>query len=464
MKNLSFFLCLLLLPQASRAVIPLELVAEFQLPDSTVDWDVQHWMDDSTFGWVAVRHDSIFFATELGGQVLTQPVLTDGICDGTVFPTHDIAICCVASDPPIQTVITMNRVMDGCIEIGQFDRFAVHDLTHGVLLGNYLDVDSEREDGAWGYVSEAHQGLMIVPAPPVISAEMILVRSGEYDNPHHDPMHTWFGASRVASFPALPYAQFIGDNVRHVSNYLSPNSNESAMSSSYAMIQDWYSDCDSGEDCDTAWSVASLSFRGRDFPSAEICNDLQSEYSCRASPITALRGLQGARYVLLNNSGELYDAATGILVWQNNSCAGAAFAVKLPGIPVDLIAIQIDERIDLHRLSDGALVEFTSPLGVIHHTLTSADGSSELVTTDGSIYRFPELTIQTTIVYSSLAESLQLIWNSLPGAVSYEVCRSTTAEGDFCEQYIHFVNDTSLVLPIQAGVPKEFLRVRAVFE
>ena len=69
MRHTLLIFLLSLLPLSAQATIPLELVAEFELLENAVSWDVQHWMDDSTFGWAALRHDTVFFVERLGAPI-----------------------------------------------------------------------------------------------------------------------------------------------------------------------------------------------------------------------------------------------------------------------------------------------------------------------------------------------------------------------------------------------------------
>ena len=79
----------------ARAEIPLELMAEFQLPEGTSACDVQHWMDDSTFGWAAViggwANRQIVYETRLGEGTDTL-LIDDTICSTNGEGGHTSAI------------------------------------------------------------------------------------------------------------------------------------------------------------------------------------------------------------------------------------------------------------------------------------------------------------------------------------------------------------------------------------
>lgn len=150
MRTLFIILTLLLSAVPSRAVIPLELVAEIQLPDSTVDWDVQHWMDDSTFGWVAATKDSVIYSTNG-----TTTNAADFDYENPEAPAWRFVNVRIIKMPELLDHVTFFSIMkDSSFRGYSFYRWAVmFDLEADTLLRSWGPWEDENNDNSESLVS-----------------------------------------------------------------------------------------------------------------------------------------------------------------------------------------------------------------------------------------------------------------------------------------------------------------------
>jgi len=85
MRHILLIFILSLIPLSAQAIIPLELVAEFNLPENATAWDVQHWMDDSTFGWAAIVGDSILWQQDSDSPVNYCTIPTSFFTESSMY-------------------------------------------------------------------------------------------------------------------------------------------------------------------------------------------------------------------------------------------------------------------------------------------------------------------------------------------------------------------------------------------
>ena len=82
----AFILGLLISSCALAQEFPLELLHEFELPAG--GFDVRYWMNDSLPGWAVLRHDTIFYKTDLS-QPMQTFVLPDSLPLDTTNCSHE---------------------------------------------------------------------------------------------------------------------------------------------------------------------------------------------------------------------------------------------------------------------------------------------------------------------------------------------------------------------------------------
>ncbi len=120
MRHILLIFLLSLIPLSAQAIIPLELVAEFNLPENATAWDVQHWMDDSTFGWAAIVGDSILWQQDSDSPVNYCTIPTSLFTEGSIYRGFQ-QICILRIESfanRLTTAITaLETIRDGDIDL-----------------------------------------------------------------------------------------------------------------------------------------------------------------------------------------------------------------------------------------------------------------------------------------------------------------------------------------------------------
>ncbi len=160
---------------------PLTLAAEVQLPGDG-PWDLQHWMDDSTYGWAQIlNYGDVHFVPRLHSPTQVHSILLGDSIYG--FRSPDLPPICVAlardESWPTQPIVVAG-VLDNTGS--QVDLVVV---TRDVLTGVRLGHDSMRMwevTGWWGRTNELRQ-FSVWPPVPFTSAYLLLVTviEGWYD-------------------------------------------------------------------------------------------------------------------------------------------------------------------------------------------------------------------------------------------------------------------------------------------
>ncbi len=465
MRYLLLTLLLALLPLSARAIIPLELVAEFELPENAVAWDVQHWMDDSTYGWAAIRNDTVFFA-ERTGEPIQAFHLDDSYLDtlGHDAPPEYRSIRLMRRvDQDEATVVITARVMNrdsSMHEHFDYDYFLALGLSNGTIeiLFRYTTFS----DYDWnGRSSAALIRFFVWPPLPEETQFLRLlyswtsVNDAPFNTQSYGRFHQWsFGSSSYTISPvANSYDHFSGDG----EEYALGSCSEGRSSSRYyrrASIQAKFSSPDtilSRRTCASSWQDSD-----------------EDPFRCRCTGAIAVTTRLNERYIVY--AGVLYDASTLDSVTAIPPDYEPAFSLRISDTPEDLQWKTLSDH-SLHAWNlddtfDDTTQTLDFPLVRVNKAL---DGTGSLVTSDPStnrcyVYR-PKLGVERlAISYLPLAESLLLTWSAVYPAVTYQVCRSYDANFDFCEQDFIAVQDTFLILPPMQGVNNEFFRVRVESE
>ncbi|MBL0063179.1 MAG: hypothetical protein IPP40_17275 [bacterium] len=175
MRHILLFFILSLIPLSAQAIIPLDLVAEFNLPENTTAWDVQHWMDDSTFGWAALRRDTtVQYALRAEDEPLSFE-LPFALFDSANWSRQEfqaIHLMRLEARPnaPIIAISTEMAINSGGI-IERFHMLHVFDLEeHDLLYYNRAFTGYYSDSQGWNYDQSTEQLSSWPPAPAFANA------------------------------------------------------------------------------------------------------------------------------------------------------------------------------------------------------------------------------------------------------------------------------------------------------
>lgn len=482
MRTLFIILILLLCTAPSRAVIPLELVAEYEIyQDQSVfarsyGWDAQHFYNDSTITlvWLGLE-DTLFYDLGDGEGIHVLPLLPpDSIPPGSQFRYYKYPVMFKDAASPNLPVIAVEALFGS-----YFSMAYTIDLSSGETISAAF-VCSSADQEIYPNGRAVYKSHEVWPPLPAVTQKLFITRSiitnyyieqevevyserGEittYAVPSFTVVSNHDSSSALATFPDTSQLEmvFAGGAFRHDEWQCGPEPDDYCFHrESFRAVYSIFSnplvvcsvECSTGTPCTPS----------NCFPAVSIA---------------AVEDSIGNKYAIIDTT--CYDAVTGNILWTNPTRLPAFAGLNYPSPDQQKIFSKVvGNTFYVYEPSTGAQIgTTTSWQGMFHHALNLPGKLGEFVTQIQFVgipwctIRFFRLNVEPTIIvtiaYLPLAESLRLIWNPLPGATSYEVCRSTTGEGNFCDEYIHFVTDTSLVLPIQFATPKQFFRVRAVFE
>lgn len=480
----SFFIILILFLYSapSRAVIPLELVAEYEIyQDNSIfaessGWDAQYFYNDSTISvvWLGLN-DTLYYdlGDGTGVQVLhLQP--PDSIPPGYSFAYYKHPIIFKDAASPNLPVIAVEALFGAGFSLAYtIDLFSGETISAAFVCSS---ADQELYPNGWA-VYKSHE---VWPALPAVTQRMFIIREistqvfregGVEENSERREISTY----AVPSFTIISNR----DSCSALAVFPDTAQLEMVLAGGAWWEEEWRCGPEPGFYCVHRESFRAL-YSIYDEPlvaCSVVCSTGTPCVPPRCYPSLSIAAVQdsiGNKYAIIDSI--CYDAVTGNIVWTNPTRRPAFAGLNYPTpYQQKIFCGDIINAFLVYEPATGEQVGRTGLYhGRFHHALNFPGKLGRIVTQRQGVgnpictIRFYQLNIEpqilVTIAYLPLAESLRLIWSPRPGATSYEVCSSTTAEGDFCDEYIHFVNDTSLILPIQSAAPKQFFRVRAVFE
>lgn len=462
MRHISLIFLLSLIPLSAQAIIPLELVAEFELPENVTAWDVQHWMDDSTFGWAAVRNDTVFYVLRMGEAVqavsIEESYLDSITRDG---PPDYTQVLILGGQSP--RVIVVANILDHNAsqwEDYEYDYYLVIDLESGesnisFRRTTYLDPDWLWTE--WWYFSK----MSAWPPPPLAtqSVRTLYAHHGIYWSPYHTTDDGQFGENSIVDGHTLlqthatDYDFFVGEGA----GVALVNIENRYGSSGY------YRDVTTRRKLTAEDSLLSIGIC-----TSHWTNEDENPIICPNSSVHGITSRTGERYVIF--ASQIFEATTLSLVSEFPPGYVPSFAFGCNGMREDLLwDIQSGNRLRAWA-TDFSFEDTTTSYNATNlKLLRNRDGNGELIafSNDNDSIRVlkPSLVVKELVISSYPdEESIGLNWRSFPSATSYVVCRSQFAEGDFCEQDAISVSDTFITLPLINGIDKEFFRVKAVFD
>ena len=455
------FALILFLPLSARAVIPLETVAEFELPEDAVAWDVQHWMDDSTYGWAALRNDSVFYVTRMSETVqsvaIGESYLDSVTRDGP--PDYTQILILGGATPSVIVVANISDHNASQWEDYEYDYFLVLDLESGETsisfrITTFIDPDWLWTD--WRYFVK----MSAWPPPPMVTQSLrtLYAQHGVYWSPYHTTDDGQFGEYSMVDGHSLlqthatDYDFFPGPDSRLA--LVNVETRQGSSSSGFHV------------DLRRTLSSADSLFSRRLCYGGEL-DENGDPISCPRSWIFAATNSENERRMVYSNLQ--FDATDISVVSQLNEDYSPEFAFNVEGISGTLLGRRMpDSTLRIWNL-ETTFEDTTTSCGAPDvRIVKDVDGIGTIVAYSNysdsvRVFRPVVGPRELILSYNPTVELLVLRWHSLPGASSYIVYRSQCPDGDFCEQDSYSVADTSIALPLIQGINKEFFRVKAVF-
>lgn len=455
----------------ARAEIPLELIAEFELPPGTGAWDVQHWMDDSTFGWVAaVGREEIQYETRLGGGVETVS-FGDTLCNETYDDNFEFDV--------VRAVAIVKGAVDSA-------RFAVEgEISNGFWMETYpviviWDGNNERCRGSlvpscdflpgnWRSL-----GLYSWPPPPAVSTHLVSAIEWDYfcDGTGADP-HEFGGRAQVMDLDSLRSVYI--RPAKGVKHFFGLDFEFGSVGQKRLTIYDDTPPYDH-DILINLRTIATLGPDGLDMDTLcyerfDVDPDSEFMSTCEwtSTTLCAVDRYGNKKIVAGGNcfDGDSHELLWGIDGFEANHvvCRGAAEG--------QVLLRQFGNRFTIHALEDGRIIdESQDVIGDVVRVLDTGECPNEIISEqrEGSIttirvYKLLPYETQLVISIAPLGDQILLSWNSLPSASHFQVCRNLEYSGDLCSDgEVYVTTDTTMVLTPWAGAAQEFYCVEPVFE
>lgn len=184
MRHILLIFILSLIPLSAQAIIPLDLVAEFNLPENTTAWDVQNWMDDSTFGWAAIVGDSILWQQDSGSPVNYCIIPTSLFTEGSIYRGFQ-QICILRTESfanRLTTAITaLETIEDGDVAI-HYTFIVIVDLEDQTALSWERHYCGRCNPTTDGHCTQSTPTRLTAWPPPPAFASRIVTSYDDYDD------------------------------------------------------------------------------------------------------------------------------------------------------------------------------------------------------------------------------------------------------------------------------------------
>ncbi|MBL0062143.1 MAG: hypothetical protein IPP40_11855 [bacterium] len=481
----------------SRAEIPLELIAEFQLPEGATAWDVQHWMDDSTFGWVAVVGDTIWYSAYFDSSpnwavvpdsmIVAQISYNDCVEyeDYTIHPPEKVRIANVEGEPPGTTVVLLSRIH--CMSpFGDYNY--EHSVTYGFslprseMITTSVDVQTFAGDICYhgGETQTTYDQFDFWPRPPETS--QWIIASGTTET-WCDPTGT-DGDSRYSS--GFLFGLATGSAIHLGMHPVIPDWTGLEFNCVGLRHRDWvyYSEGQPWEMSFAAHSQFHDIVAGDTMFAYALCLedtvysgwdmfDIMQNSHCLDEMTTVARNASGDPFAMFSGpflQGACINTHTGDILWQVNDAA-TQFAADVVGTLADEFLVWRSWQFDVYDLARGQIVGRTSECaGQPVQIIERRERAPELLTFENATrivraYRFVPQWLDLTIAQASIGGQIILRWQPISSASGYDVCRNVDYSDDLCSGGdTFFTTDTMMVLMPLPGASKEFYRVVPLFE
>ncbi|MCC6475787.1 hypothetical protein IT157_01920 [bacterium] len=448
------------------AEIPLQLVAEIQLPARTITWDVQHYEDSTSFGWAAVTAGAAVWGEDsLGNDTLINPAVDtiwfktsgDGDLGFLRFPRTEYD-----SDPWAMSWadLSLLKMQDVAGPVAAGKPYSI-DWPAEDLDVYYFDLEGDSVFARqslihWGWGEEVQAFSMESwPAPPLTSQYLLVSGTTWYwDDPTGCDWDIWVAQGVMIWLPggAVDAFQNFQLDIFDRSEDLSI-----AFKSGYWR---YFYGCYDDEENHYVYSL-----RIGVTEEANFFNQSYFDTLTVLGRIVAIQDIDGTRRIF-HTPGVCYDAVTGEIAFTTPSVNANTFSALIQnGTGQDLLTFW-SGKFQIRDGRTGVWVDSTSSvLGVPKYTLTSP-GFDQIVTFEDAtklvrVYE-PVQAAQTLTIQWIAANTLELRWTAYRHATAYRLERANNP--DFTNSVSDYFDSSVLSTQIAPMNDKEFFRVSPVFE
>lgn len=480
MKNL---IAVILLAIGARAEIPLAVIAEFDLP--YVAQDVEHWMDDSTYGWVGVVNPfMIKYETRIGDGIQTLN-FGDSLCDSLNGGGHSFQLkrACIikGNDNSVRFAVTCNVTpwsSQGLTTLMIIDPETARDTC--------LHFSNDRLFNGWPGSKSA--GLYAWPPPPAATEKVFattkLDTCDDWGN-----IHCYSKRRAVIADVISPRLEMDAANIYAVVPFAESGEFRCALAGLYKMTID---DDINPYDYNTSETLRSLGRFEADTSHIETTCYEYVDYNpqfgfvsvCSGAQLfAALQDTTRQRRAVVPTRIEVtdsvyvegmkcYDVDTEEVLWDSvgfppsyaicfHSGIGPAFCTRWLWGKFHLISPDDGHIIDSTSSTEGTVMRILNSESCVPEIVTIRNGTSN--NWIYAVYKTSYPNTELSIVWTE-DETVSLRWKRTPYATGYSVCRDYQYDDDLCDAESIFTTDTTMTLEPLAGRSRAFFTVVPIFD
>jgi hypothetical protein len=443
---------------SAQATIPLVLKQTIQLP-SGGPWDVQHVMNDTTYGWACVSGNDISYKLSEQHTVRHCTVPTRVFGQYSQYRTdQSLRFMKMNTANEHLCVLLFTRMPTRLDPMYYSDDvgFCYLDLETAAVLDTLIRAGSGHEELFSHYSSWRSDYYEFAPWPPLPDTSTSLYYCGnsslEGYNPGGQYYGSWSGFCNKVTFADSMHETHLGpwNNVQPFRPWGEP---DFALSGSSG---DWrQSDMGPREG-------VGYCYVGRIAGSNVMRDTLQD---CQTA--VAQMDEDGTRRLIYGNFA--LDPATFTTLWQRELPSGRTYSARLPGNHDERILVEDDHLFRVYNAADGSFIDWTSVFwGDSVMIRKRQDGPSEILVYDRAhnLVRVYETVLPParglTISYIPETRTIRLRWPRVEAASGYNICAFTSATGIYA--LLAHVPATTLIYDVPLTAHAQFFYVTDVYE
>lgn len=432
------------------------LVEETQIDIPSDVFDVQHWVDENSWGCAFASGDTITYLAQIPGIPLTL-IFGDSI---EFLKLRLVKFDAESDDVGILAWWTNDQALYG---EDHWHYVGIIDLSSGQITeAQYVGYD---DNGGWWWHDTVVSSLISWPPPPAPTQWVVwgsYLQDVIWEMHRHDQ---WMGGNTRAG--NVVDRGFVAFSEAGYGYYVQPYVDFESLS----MVTSGYFDSFCfGDECSGNYSHYRAGMTTTDGGGHLFCD---STVDCHSGFCRAVSLWNGERYVVTAD-GELFDAETFALIWSGNfeSNSSGLLTARLDGSFDDRILMwnssshvfSVYRALPFHFLGTTSAV-----IGNFESVLKSETRLDRIVTYDGTTVRIcrPEYDIaiprrptQLTII-STGNSMLELRWPPLSGAIAYRIYGSFLYDSE--PGLIAEVPATTSSAMVPASSERSFFTVSAVY-
>jgi hypothetical protein len=418
-------------------------VFELNLPtgyheDTNLWWDVQHWADDSTYGWAYVANDSIYYAVHAGDAPTAWR--NEALFTGYNNEQHSVdrtllGVRLIRLSAPDSAL--------GLIVLGDVCTYGGNEERDRDWVAGFFNLETNSMIGRWqgnalsvGSYCGSTTGIiqaMALPAPPNAAQEICVVTNRSESC---SGFGSWTSANTFALLNGRLWANEVGYTYTYQVSHVEPFIDSDSCRIVYSMksTECYGSERDGWYECDTDCRMGTANLNAQTMHQ-------DSQFWCHR--YTAQGDGSGARRIIFHgHSGfTALDAQSFDTLWHQWAIPGdSLITARLFGSPDERLMVYYPSGrfYAVYSAFDGDSLGVTSSLeGRPSYTIKSFNRSAEFVTYDREtglvrVYRTAPGGLSGLTLYGSQdGLSVQLRWPAVVGAVAYTVYASPNEIGPF---------------------------------